>query len=92
MKHSPTALDKFPPENGIFMSSAVYITNASKCKQCGPNQTFPDLDPHCLPLPIYKLIMSANICSRRFEYRYVFFACILILKALIAAKSSGFIG
>ena len=54
------------------MSSAKYITNASKGKQCESNQTATDLDPHCLPLPIYKLIMSANICSRRFEYRYVF--------------------
>ena len=47
------------------MSSAAYITNVSKGKQRGPNQTAPDLDPHRMPLPIYKSIMSANICSRR---------------------------
>ena len=54
------------------MSSVAYISNASKSKRLGPNLTAPDLDPHCLPLPIYKPIMSANICSRRVEYRYVF--------------------
>ena len=47
------------------MSSAAYITNVSKGKQRGPNQTAPDLDPHRMPQPIYKSIMSANICSRR---------------------------
>ena len=55
------------------MSSAAYITNVSKGKQCGPNQTAPDLQSHYLPLLIYRSIMSAYICSRRFEYN--FFAC-----------------
>ena len=54
------------------MSFAAYITNASKDKQCEPNQTAPDLDSHYLSLPIYKPIMSANICSKSFEYRSVF--------------------
>ena len=57
------------------MSSAANITNESNDKQFGPNHTALDLDPHCLPLPTSKSIISANICSRRFEYRYVFFAC-----------------
>ena len=30
------------------MSSAVYQTDVSKSKQCGPNQTAPDMDPLCL--------------------------------------------
>ena len=48
------------------MLSAAYMTNVSKGKQGGPNQTAPDLDPQCLPLHIHKSIMSANIRSRRF--------------------------
>ena len=31
------------------MSSAAYMTDISKSKQCGPNQTAPDLDPLSLP-------------------------------------------
>ena len=57
--HSPSALDKFPPENGICLCRLLRnITYASKGKQCGPKQTAPDIYPHCLPLSIYKPIMS----------------------------------
>ena len=59
----------------------------------------PDLDPHCLPLPIYKSILSANTCSKGLSrYGFLpaqvhkFYQFIIILKALITAKSSGFIG
>ena len=54
-------LKKYPFKHGkmftwkchLFMSSAAYMTNVSKRKQCGPDQTDSDLDPHCLPFHIH---------------------------------------
>ena len=47
------------------MSSAAYMTDVKKkSKQCGPNQTAPDLGSLCA-LNIHKSIMSANICCKR---------------------------
>ena len=60
------------------MSSAAYMTNVSKDKQRGPNQTAPDLNPYCLPLHIHKSIMSANICSRRLEKVHLFAGSICV--------------
>ena len=47
----------------MFMSSAAYMTYVSKNKQCGPNQTAPDLDPILCPPYIHKSVMSSQYCS-----------------------------
>ena len=62
--------------------------------QVKANSVDPYQDTHCLPLPIYKPIL--NKCQQIFAAEGLsidtFFACILTLKGLITAKSSGFIG
>ena len=47
------------------MSSAAYITDVSKSKQCWPNQTVPDLDPLCLHSIQHKSILSAQYLQHK---------------------------
>ena len=47
------------------MSSAAYMTDVSKSKQCGPNQTAPDLDPLFCPPYIHKSVISSQYLQHK---------------------------
>ena len=49
----------------MFMSSAAYMTHVSKSKQCGPNQTAPDLDTLLCPPYIHKSVMSSQYLQHK---------------------------
>ena len=49
------------------MSSAAYAVNVSKSKDCGPNQTGSDVDPHFLR----STHLPANNVSKYFAAEYL---------------------
>ena len=47
------------------MPSAAYMTDVSKSKQCGPNQTAPDLDPLFSPPYIHKSVIASQYLQHK---------------------------